>query len=424
MFFIACKDQPKKDSKIKEDTKEMAVNIPCSAPSDWFGGSIPVPAPEKFPQIDVTNCDFHQISWQYFLWLTEEVNGTPRFESLYTDKAILPEFKDDQYHILDLIEQALSKGILIDKNNRAVYGNIMINEIYRDYILDNKLYDPETMNGFDPTADFPVGALSAKATWKIVQPDEDASNLYTKKADIELLTLVDGFPRVPKNNPKIQKNVEVALVGFHIAVVVEGHSEFIWASFEFKDNAPNFAANQDPNGIVSDKDWLFYDANTIARQTNNDNVGIAKFIDENAQTVSPVTQVARQYINGGGDETNQKNITNLNENVASQISAQSVWRNYFEVGAVWFNTSKGTLAPNWNPNVVDSMVTGSIKLSNATIETFTQKVRSQNQCFSCHNSNAMTNVPTGMKLLGGKNINLSHILLNNYNDGKEIPLPN
>ena len=289
--------------------------------------------------------------------------------------------------------------MLVDQHGRAVYSNIMINDVYRDWVLDNKLYDPEVFVDFDATADFPVGSMSLKANWKLVQPGEDVSNLYTTKADIELLTMVDGQPRIPEDNPQVQKDVEVALIGLHIAVVVEGHPEFIWATFEFDGNAPNFKEDasgvvvQGMNDPVSDKDWLLYEANTTARQTNANNAAILEFVDESKQTLTPVTQVARQYAQGGGSSTNRGNIDDLNGDVKGQLQGESsIWENYFEVGAVWFNTEKGVLKPDWNPNVDSTMVTGSLTLSNATIETFTQKVRSQNSCFGCHNTFPVTNL--------------------------------
>ncbi|WP_053222988.1 hypothetical protein [Roseivirga seohaensis] len=435
--LVACNSSP------KEKTETLAVAASntggingvdgnCVAPPEWFTGAVPTPQPQNFPQgDDVTNCDFHLISWQYFLWLTEEVNGKLRFENLYTSNAIHPETKDDTYQVLDIVEQALSKGILIDQHGRAVYSNIMINDIYRDWVLDNKLYDPEVFVDFDATADFPVGSMSLKANWKLVQPGEDVSNLYTTKADIQLLTMVDGEPRIPEDNPQIQKDVEVALIGLHIAVVVEGHPEFIWATFEFDGNAPNFKEDasgvvvQGMNDPVSDKNWLLYTANTTARKTNANNAEILEFVDESKQTLTPVTQVARQYAQGGGSSTNRGNIDHLNANAKDQLKKEgSIWENYFEVGAVWFNTEKGVLKPDWNPNVDSTMVTGSLTLSNATIETFTQKVRSQNSCFSCHNTFPVTNVPLSTKVLPGKNANTSHILLKNYQGGGEVKRSN
>ncbi|NUO02482.1 MAG: hypothetical protein HUU01_17900 [Saprospiraceae bacterium] len=395
----------------------------CVAPAAWFSGKVPTPNPAAFPQDSATNCDFHLISWQYFLWLTEEVNGKLRFETFYSDEAIHPETKDDTTHVLDIVEQALSKGILIDQNGRAVYSNILINDVYRDFVLNNKLYDPEVLLNFDSATNFPVGSMSLKANWKIVQPGEDVSKLYTTKADIELLTMVNGQPRIPET-PKIQEDVEVALVALHIAIVVEGHPEFVWATFEFDDNAPDFKPVQGMNDTVSTKDKLFYKANTIARKTNANNAGVLSFVDESKQILTPVTQVARQYANGGGSSTNQGNIEMLNASVKGQLPANSRWRNYFEVGAIWFNTEKGVLKPNWSPNIDSSMVTGSLLLSNATIETFTQKVQSQNECFSCHNTMPLTNVPLGKPILPGKNLITSHILVKNYQAGGEVKRSN
>ena len=418
-------------SKEKTEDEELATAVSstlngidgnCVAPASWFNGAVPTPDPVNFPQANATNCDFHLISWQYFLWLTEEVEGKLRFENMYTDKAIYPATKDDKYHKLDIVEQALSKGVLVDQSGRAVYSNIIINQTYRDWILNNKLYDPNTYLNFGADNDFPVGSMSLKANWKILQPGENPVNLYTTTADIELLSLVNGTPQIP-DNPEVQKDVRVALVALHIAVVVKGHPEFIWATFEFDENAPDFKKNQGITEPVSDKDWLFYKANTTARQTNANNAAILEFVDESQQTLTPVTQVGRQYVNGGGSNNNQGNIEHLNANVKGQMSSSSVWKNYFEVGAIWFN-QLNALKPNWNPNIDSTMVTGSLQLSNATIETFTQKVRSQNECFGCHNSMAVTNLPGSKPILPGKNANTSHILLKSYQGGGEVKRSN
>jgi hypothetical protein len=422
--LTACNTKSEKekepDLESEKTTAVFAANdANCVPPPSWFTGNVPEPNPEAFPPIDdVTNCDFHLISWQYFLWLTEEVDGKLRFETMYTENAIRPETKDQKSESLDIVTQALSKGVLIDQNGRAVYSNILINEIYRDWVLDNYLYINDTLENFDPNASFPVGAMSLKPTWKIVAEGEDVSNLYTKSADIELFELINGAPAIPDSDPNT-KNVEVALVGLHIAVVVEGHPEFIWASFEYDKNAPDFKMHQGMNEAVSEEDWLFYKAGTTARKTNATNAQILEFVDQSKQTISPITQVARQYKNGGGSETNQNNIENLNESVKAKLTS-TVWHNYFEVGAVWFSKDNG-LNPDWAPQIdTDSIVTGSTQLSNSVIETFTQKVSSMNQCFSCHNTMPVTSVPEGVKVLPGKNANTSHILLKNYQGGGEV----
>lgn len=424
MILIACKKNPKEGYEDPADdvvlTQTSTPNLLCTPPASWFTGDVPTPDP-SFINSRSNNCDFHLLSWQYFLWLTEEVDGKLRFETMFTNKAITPEYKDDTYHVLDIVEQALSKGLLVDQNGRAVYSSIIINDVFQKFVLDNMLYDRDAMEAFDPTIGFPSGSLTLKTSWKIVQEGEDTSKLYTQKSDIELLSLVDGQPRIDKENPQIQKDVEVALLGLHVAFVPDGHDEFVWATFEFDENAPDFPENAGLNTPISSKDWLLYAANTTARNVNTDNAGLLKFVDQNAQTLSPITQVARQFKNGGGKKNNQKNIEHLNTSVKDSLSKNnSIWKNYFEVGAIWFN-APDLLEPNWNPNVVDSILTGSLELSNATIETFTQKIVSENECFSCHNTNAVTDVPSEFKMLGGKNINLSHVLLKNYTEGTEAP---
>lgn len=407
------------DDKNTTLTALATEDLTCVAPPDWFTGSVPTPDP-SFITPASNNCDFHMLSWQYFLWLTEEVDGQLRFETMFTNKAITPEYKDDTYHVLDIVEQALSKGMLVDQNGRAVYSSIIINDVFQNFVLENQLYDRTTMENFDPNIGFPPGSLTLKTSWKIVQEGEDTSNFYTQKSDIELLTMVDGQPRIDKDNPSIQKEVEVALLGLHIAFVPDGHDEFVWATFEYDNNAPDFPENAGIDTPVSDKNWLLYAANTTAGAVNNDNAGILSFVSQSEQTLTPITQVARQFKNGGGTATNQSHIMDLNTSVKSQLDASSIWRNYFEVGAIWFN-NPDLLKPNWNPTLVDSILTGSLQLSNSTIETFTQKIVSENECFSCHNSSAMTDVPAGVNMLGGKNINLSHILLKNYAEGTEAP---
>ena len=53
----------------------------CTAPATWFPHSkTPEQNSAGFPS-DPNNCDFHQWSWNAFLWLTQDVRGEPRFES-------------------------------------------------------------------------------------------------------------------------------------------------------------------------------------------------------------------------------------------------------------------------------------------------------------------------------------------------------
>ena len=385
-------------------------------PAGWFDNKGKVVDPVKSTLTFNNNLAFHRVSWQYFLWLTEEVNGEIRFETLFNDSAIDPHYKPAKKHTLKGVRQAGSNSILVDGNGRAVYTTMMINNTYRQFCIDHKLYTVEGMQGVDPSLDFPNHALSLKASWRIVGEGEDTSRFYTQKATLEKLINKDG--QITFSKTEKLKDITVALIGLHIAVTVKGHPEFVWATFEHVDNSPVMQPGQKMNEPVSDKNYTFYKAGTIAGDCNAKNESVLR-LDENSQTLTPISQVALQYKNGGGSDTNQRNIESLNKAVHKLLGDKSVWKNYKEVGAVWFNQVDG-LNPGWTPNVDPSLLTGSTKLSNSTIETFTQAVKSENECFSCHNTMAVTFKADGLPSLAAKNVNTSHILLQNFLNKTEM----
>ncbi|MCB0397105.1 MAG: hypothetical protein KDD36_10645 [Flavobacteriales bacterium] len=407
VIFTACEPAPKDNTEHSPGpVMEEATAVQ----------SFPEPDPAAFQS--TSNFVFHQISWQYFLWLTSEVSpGKARFETLFSDAAIDPDHANDTTHVLGGVQQANSEGILVDTNGRAIYTTMMINDVYQDFVIKNKLYDPAALQAFPADTSFPVGALSLKAAWKIVQPGEDVSGFYTTKAPVQLLSTVNGAVVIP-DDPKIAENIEVALVGFHIAIVVNGHPEAIWATFEHKDNVPYVAEGQVPDKSVSEANFTFYKKNTKMSDCNINNNPVLS-LNEATQVISPVNNAVRQFRLGAGSSANQNNIDILNAQMHAMLAPTSVWRNYFEVGAIWF-VETDALKPDWNPNSGAALTTGSTKLSNSVIETFTQNVVSQNNCFSCHNSMAVTEVSEGMKPLAGKNVSTSHILLKNYLDGKAV----
>jgi len=379
--------------------------------------AVPEPDPRAFQS--KSNLEFHEISWQYFLWLTEEVKGGKlRFETMYSDKDIDPNnkmanvgslaVKSTKNMVLGGINQATSDGILVDQDGRAVYTTIMINDIYRDFVIKNKLYDPEALRNFPDTTNFPIGAFSLKAAWKVVADGENASNYYTTEAQIQKLGY-SGKKIVLTNQ---LETVKVALVGFHIAVVVNGHPEMIWATFEHVNNAPYTVADQLQTDIVSEEGYTFYKSKTLAQDCNNKAIPVLK-LDTVTQTLTPATQVFRQFRLGSGRSANQNNIDRLNAQIHGELAPNSIWRNYVEIGAIWFKSSNA-LKPNSSFNSNSALLTGSTQLSNSVIETFTQSDSELNQCFGCHNTMPLATVPSNTLIVPGKNVLTSHILITNY----------
>jgi len=424
----ACSKTPHEVSQ--KDTTADTTQIPldaaatCAADASWFDGSFdPKKDADAFGKPKIL-CPFHQFAWKAFIWLTGKVtDGRTRFDTLYADSAIFPDAPPG-HHVLGGVNQAGSNGILVDQNGRAVYTTMMVNDIYRDFVIEHKLYTKEGMQHAAPYLNFPPGAMSLKAAWKIVQPNEDTSGFFTTTAPVQMLSVVNDNVTIAGDAQ--QKNLTVALVGFHIAVYVKNHPEAIWATFEQKRNAPGFVEGLSPNDPVSADSFTFYHGGTLVKDCNANNKGMNAILklDLATQKMQNTTQACLQFPFGTNNKTpdaqgNRKAITELNKSVHQLMPENSVWKNYSEVGAVWFSETDA-LKPDWNPNTDESLLIGSTRLSNSTIETFTQAAPGQNECFGCHNTMALTSVPETIEVLPGKNVNTSHILLKNYIDGKVV----
>jgi hypothetical protein len=409
-----------------------AQQASCPAAPAWFPHSkTPEPNAAGFPA-SPNNCDFHQFSWNAFLWLTQDVKGQPRFlrfpkDGIQTKAGILNALigRSPKARTLEDVQQAGPDGIMVDLQGRPIYYSIHSNATFGDFIKQNGLLDPAKLRAFDPNTPFPAGTLTLKAAWKVVAAGEDVSTFYTRVAQVALLGMRDGKIVLTR---KIRP-ARVALVGFHIGATVNGHPEMIWATFEHVRNAPDLPKPVDqmgPDDVVSDKGWTFTKANTRFRDCNINSAG-AGALELNAarQTLSPPTQVCRIIPSGGGSTNNVGNIKSLNDDVHKQLDG--VFNNYFEVGAIWFNATNG-LKPNctFQPGALECraqadtpLLTGSTQLSNTTVETFTQAQSAQNNCFACHNTVQVTSQNTATPSLPGLNVDISHVLINKYFDASK-----
>jgi len=178
---------------------------------------------------------------------------------------------------------------------------------------------------------------------------------------------------------------------------------------------------------VSQDNSIFYTGGTSYQECNvNPAISRTLKLDEVTQTLSPITQVCRLFEFGSDPETqseevktNDANISKLNVSVQSGIGG--IWSNYFEVGAIWFKDGND-LKPGLSL-ADDSLLTGSLKLSNSTIETFTQTQSVMNNCFRCHNTKQQ--FPSGsteLDPLPATNLNISHAFQNIY-FWSQIPVP-
>jgi len=397
----------------------------CDAEDSWFPHS-QTPRPNDSAFNGDSFCAFHQWSWQMFLWLTQEWEGEPRFLEFVAPqtllglehRGLLPRMtKTATPETFDEYLQAGTDGILIDHGGRAVYYSQYLNPTYVDFINDNNLTNPSSVQNLDPTTEFPItdnkGAMELKVSWKIVEEGEDTSDMFTMQTQVATMVNQNGTIVADPNQPL---DVTVALVGFHIGGIVNGHPEMIWATFEHKDNAPNVPKGIGLEAPVSDQDFTFYTANTVYADCNQNPANSNRLVlDETTQTFTPITQVCRQYEFGNAPsdpsaEANETAISQLNQSVHRELD--DLWKNYYEVGAIWFKNGED-LEPGLNLGN-DDLLIGSLKLSNSTIETFTQTQSVMNNCFRCHNTEQAFPPNASMAPLKATNLNISHAFKNIY----------
>lgn len=436
MFFISCKKKQKEiTDKSTYAVKSNLIGDLCK--NNWFPHSETKNPLEgrnsPFAKSTSTNAIFHQWSWQKFLWLTKptyeieklKINVNGKEQPLYIGEK-LPLFlnpkrltqvsshmdvvsqKEGASVVLKYIHQAGSSGILttnpdysIHKKSDTIFYSIHVDPIlknaaekFKDSILNKTL-------GKDNLSSFPVGSLELKVSWV-------AKSAIVKDKQKDYFTTVAAITK----DGITYKNTEVALLGMHVVGVVENHPEFIWATFEHDDLAPNY-------------DWKQNKANTLADKLLFKK-GATQGID--AIKVDTITkQVKEKYKvfdlfkygvprNKGGDfmitsqnePVNFDNIQNINSCVKENL--KDVWKNYFYNGSIWIDTDgltkkeQAKLLVKLNDTIgngtLGSYTRGSLNCANVTMETFTQtfkndidkvNVKTLANCFSCHNAVSYTN---------------------------------
>lgn len=362
---------------------------PCTADASWITAPNPpteIGGPNPPPVSNETNCQFYQFAYQWFFAMTQPVgtSGERKFETLnvyqpnqqnqcaatkLTGRANIakaffvrtpkPKVNDFNSVIPEDIEQA-TQNPLYDQN-----GNVVLY-----YVLYSPNECQATSAGFQPNT------VEIKTSWRILKTADPA--YYTMTATVQGLS----------TNPVI-----LGLVGFHLVINTQLHPEFVWATFEHVNNAPD-CTNPQPTPAAG---WSFLSNDCATCLQKNGINGCSQCNFNNPGAVPPggpgitgtPNNVCRVYHDGtdpgsttGGNnnDTNRFNIDTLNSQIAgflSQLpsdSPMSVWKNYTLVAGLWTNGGVGS--------GVNDAQRGSLEAANTTMETFFQQP-SQN-CFTCH----------------------------------------
>jgi hypothetical protein len=260
------------------------------------------------------------------------------------------------------IDEAVG-GVLTDQNGRFVRYEVRLNQDEYNYLTINNLWNAKGQQGV--SIDFPqgpgddpsrcgaqpcgpVGAVELKGAWKVLGPDEIASNrFYTTQA---MVFNDEHGSASPGANP-----VTVGLVGLHILHKTEREASWFWSTFEHVDNTTSSFFNPDclatqcpPNKQTAAKPYVELDASGQARNAPVQVTRVTALSDE--------TVALNAYYQG--------------------LLKGSVWANYQLISTQWATGA----AQEGTPAI----------LANTTLETFKQ---SSSSCMGCHKS-ATTAVKT------------------------------
>lgn len=410
MLFAQCNPGETPDKEKDKDKPVEAIQPLCAVQPSWFPHSqTPEPAEGKGSPFDGENKNpmFHQWSWNKFLWLTKpDKNGDPLFLNQDKVRQVTTEMEpvtipSGTLMALQDIQQAGSAHPILQTNpgyggkSETVYYSIHMNPAMYDAGID---FAARIKSGsVKPSNEevFPVGSFELKVAWVPVTaiPAGKRSMYYTAMAALT----VAGTTKVV--------NTEMALIGMHIVGVVQNHPEFIWATFEHEDLAPDY--DWSTNSATASADQLLFKKGKVS--------GIDGIVfDPKTRLGKLPYQVFNLYqygvprdSKGGWMQTSQdeplnfNNIAKINDCVQSKLD--DVWKNYFYNGSIWLKMDGKT--PEEQAKLINTLgagigsvkpggfARGSLNCSNVTMESFTQTfqddiskidVNTMANCFSCH----------------------------------------
>jgi hypothetical protein len=474
LALASCKDpfhfQPMATPRAQEEI--------CPSSEEWLPHT---PAVQQFlPQAHpASDCPFYRGAWQNFLIATEpDATDEPALKAYATIDDV---FHSATPHAtrgtsgrawLGDIKQAGGRQILVDLNGHTIYYGIHVNQAFADFIATNGLQTAAAIKAADPNLFFPAGVVEMKSAWQEVDSDDPTLGDYVStKAWVPTLSQTAGVVAEDKDHPR---EITARLLALHVVYTLPGHPEFIWATFEHSTGPPDLTAADgkrnvapldprdenpplaDPNNkmdttVVSASDFLLYKAGTTLQDGNTAIDERSLTLDASTQKFAQTTSIYRMYPASKSNTVDpDPAITSLNFNMealfaekGAQLRASDKRSHYRLVGAVWMDKPRyfapdmaiandpssplieaaggmsafETAIQNDGSDSPFSIIAGEDRLSSTAMESFTQAPVSFPNCFSCHNTQAVTakGVPAdrdseGTVLLTPKLLNVSHVL--------------
>lgn len=424
-----------------------AAQAPCP-PFGWEEGlgqflkpNAPFPINDT-ASVNAPDCAFHEWSWEAFIWATallkDPVSGAtvPRFMMLPTPDDLLSTSENaGQLHLRPLKLAARSLvlpgangftegagaiveadgNMLVGQNGYPIYASVHMNLSYfgtaSQNLIVNGGYTKQPAAAF-----FSPGAAVFKATWMRLAPGQTAPNgAFTTQAQVPVLQTQTSQGTITiAPVPGQFTTVTVALVGLHVVGYTLNHPEFLWGTFEHKQNSPATPDNTFSTSGSSPSNFTFYKANTPFTQVNQAIIPPQLKLTAQTQRLTPVTNVVLENRTGGENQPNgPQNVLAVTAAaqrfLVSLKNSQSAFATYNLDGTVW-------MAPNsYNLNSNQTNAVGSVNLANSTAETFVQTatntpIANVTNCFLCHNPTSYSFQTPPPPKLPNRLVALSHVL--------------
>ncbi|MCZ4072085.1 hypothetical protein [Agrobacterium sp. LMR679] len=353
--------------------------------------------------------------WLNFISATDlfpDKGGKPNFQP-----RILPQKCSDlsmgDLPVLDEYVQANRMGPVVDQQGHFLRFGIGFNKVMYDYVTrdENKLYNTAGQEKFDekherdkytkqviqwPTSNYTseneieAGSIFVKSAWmilgfmdkagaKIEYYSEDRRKEYfITRAYIYTPKTVDA--QTTRSAPFIGETridddqcivADVGLVGLHIVHRTPSAPQWVWATFEHKDNAPlvnellpaDAHFNLFGSGKCSTANGHHSDCNQLPQHPWNPGVDKAKPVP---------SQIVRTFRSGSMAAEVNTEVGNNLKNI------DGPWKNYFLVDTQFPTVVKDEGGGKWSENSAypDGMPTPSF-LANSTMETYVQGLLSK-----------------------------------------------
>ena len=265
-----------------------------------------------------------------------------------------------------------------------------VNEAEYNYIRNNKLYDATVQQSFalKPGINLPDGKGASKAYGKTGAMEVKAAWLeLPNKADWPRFKISEAMVTYP-GQPS--KKVVVGLTGLHIIHKTALGQQFIWATFEHKDNAPDstqVAAKQFAGPYIyfnpaCDPSTDYYKCVP--------NADPSKVNDGKNPYDAPIQVVRTTPV----PSRPNNDVVGLNQYVWSQVigiaNHDSTFLNYQLVNTLWSNQNTTVAAGSRVPLPAPQLSPGASQepVANTTMETYVQSLT----CLACHASAPIASV--------------------------------